>query len=174
MLRPFVFRRYINFSVIQSLRNIKKIIARKVRQRSLTNNIKLSASSIRKIKFIVQVFQLIRGRREPSLQSRSLLPTLSVIAALHLLSKNNAKQLQVAYLFLQRLKNLLQSINNKQTQTLPSNKLNRARLAWAINFANWPQLTKALTAHITNVRQVFNKLISNNKSKTQKKSLSKQ
>lgn len=143
MLRPFVFRRYIDFSVIQSLRNMKGMIAREVRRRGLTDNIKLGAGGIREIEFIVQVFQLIRGGREPSLQSRSLLPTLSVIAALHLLSENDAEQLRVAYLFLRRLENLLQSINDEQTQTLPSDELNRARLAWAMDFADWPQLTGA-------------------------------
>ncbi|MEN1328830.1 bifunctional glutamine synthetase adenylyltransferase/deadenyltransferase, partial [Pseudomonas aeruginosa] len=129
LLRPFVFRRYIDFSVIQSLRNMKGMIAREVRRRGLTDNIKLGAGGIREIEFIVQVFQLIRGGREPSLQSRSLLPTLSAIAALHLLSENDAEQLRVAYLFLRRLENLLQSINDEQTQTLPSDELNRARLA---------------------------------------------
>lgn len=143
MLRPFVFRRYIDFSVIQSLRNMKGMIAREVRRRGLTDNIKLGAGGIREIEFIVQVFQLIRGGREPSLQSRSLLPTLSAIAELHLLSENDAEQLRVAYLFLRRLENLLQSINDEQTQTLPSDELNRARLAWAMDFADWPQLTGA-------------------------------
>lgn len=141
MLRPFVFRRYIDFSVIQSLRNMKGMIAREVRRRGLTDNIKLGAGGIREIEFIVQVFQLIRGGREPSLQSRALLPTLSAIAALHLLSENDAEQLRVAYLFLRRLENLLQSINDEQTQTLPSDELTRARLAWAMDFADWPQLT---------------------------------
>ena len=174
MLRPFVFRRYIDFSVIQSLRNMKGMIAREVRRRGLTDNIKLGAGGIREIEFIVQVFQLIRGGREPSLQSRSLLPTLSAIAALHLLSENDAEQLRVAYLFLRRLENLLQSINDEQTQTLPSDELNRARLAWAMDFADWPQLTGALTAHMTNVRRVFNELIGDDESETQEESLSEQ
>lgn len=174
MLRPFVFRRYIDFSVIQSLRNMKGMIAREVRRRGLTDNIKLGAGGIREIEFIVQVFQLIRGGREPSLQSRSLLPTLSAIAELHLLSENDAEQLRVAYLFLRRLENLLQSINDEQTQTLPSDELNRARLAWAMDFADWPQLTGALTAHMTNVRRVFNELIGDDESETQEESLSEQ
>ena len=59
MLRPFVFRRYIDFSVIQSLRNMKGMIAREVRRRGLTDNIKPGAGGIREIEFIVQVFQLI-------------------------------------------------------------------------------------------------------------------
>ena len=78
----------------------------------------------------MQVFQLIRGGREPSLQSRSLLPTLSAINALHLLSDTDAEQLRAAYLYLRRPENLLQSINDEQTQTLPGDELNRARLAW--------------------------------------------
>lgn len=74
------------------------------------------------------MFQLIHNKHKPSLQSHSLLPTLNIITTLHLLSKNNTKQLQITYLFLQHLKNLLQNINNKQTQTLPSNKLNHTQL----------------------------------------------
>lgn len=116
--------------MIQSLRNMKGMIAREVRRRGLKDNIKLGAGGIREIEFIVQVFQLIRGGREPSLQSRSLLPTLSAINALHLLSDTDAEQLRAAYLYLRRTENLLQSINDEQTQTLPGDELNRARLAW--------------------------------------------
>ncbi|MBE8207973.1 bifunctional glutamine synthetase adenylyltransferase/deadenyltransferase, partial [Leptospira borgpetersenii serovar Ballum] len=108
MLRPFIFRRYIDFSVIQSLRNMKGMIAREVRRRGLTDNIKLGAGGIRETEFIVQVFQLIRGGREPSLQQRSLLPTLEAIEQLHLLSPDDAACLREAYLFLRRLENLLQ------------------------------------------------------------------
>lgn len=130
MLRPFVFRRYIDFSVIQSLRNMKGMIAREVRRRGLKDNIKLGAGGIREIEFIVQVFQLIRGGREPALQQRALLPTLAAIDELHLLPEGDATLLRAAYLFLRRLENLLQSINDEQTQTLPQDELNRARLAW--------------------------------------------
>lgn len=80
----------------------------------------------------------------------------------------------MAYLFLRRLENLLQSINDEQTQTLPSDELNRARLAWAMDFADWPQLTGALTAHMNNVRRVFNELIGDDESETQEESLSEQ
>lgn len=174
MLRPFVFRRYIDFSVIQSLRNMKGMIAREVRRRGLKDNIKLGAGGIREIEFIVQVFQLIRGGREPSLQSRSLLPTLSAIAALHLLPENDAEQLRLAYLFLRRLENLLQSINDEQTQTLPGDELNRARLAWGMNTDNWSQLTKTLEGHMANVRRVFNELIGDDETDTQEDALSEQ
>ncbi|MDX6040710.1 bifunctional [glutamate--ammonia ligase]-adenylyl-L-tyrosine phosphorylase/[glutamate--ammonia-ligase] adenylyltransferase [Scandinavium lactucae] len=158
-LRPFVFRRYIDFSVIQSLRNMKGMIAREVRRRGLKDNIKLGAGGIREIEFIVQVFQLIRGGREPTLQGRSLLPTLDAIDALHLLPEGEAQQLHDAYLFLRRLENLLQSINDEQTQTLPQDELNRARLAWGMGFADWETLAQALEEQMTRVRQIFNALI---------------
>ncbi|WP_105630878.1 bifunctional [glutamate--ammonia ligase]-adenylyl-L-tyrosine phosphorylase/[glutamate--ammonia-ligase] adenylyltransferase [Cronobacter dublinensis] len=159
MLRPFIFRRYIDFSVIQSLRNMKGMIAREVRRRGLTDNIKLGAGGIRETEFIVQVFQLIRGGREPSLQQRSLLPTLTAIEQLHLLTPDDAACLRDAYLFLRRLENLLQSINDEQTQTLPGDALNRARLAWAMGEADWEALTARLERHMAGVRRVFNELI---------------
>jgi len=159
MLRPFVFRRYIDFSVIQSLRNMKAMIAREVRRRGLKDNIKLGAGGIREIEFIVQVFQLIRGGRERSLQLRSLLPTLEAIGELNLLSSQQVTQLHDAYLFLRRLENLLQSINDEQTQTLPAGELDRCRLAWAMGFADWGSLNEHLEQHTAAVRAIFNELI---------------
>lgn len=172
MLRPFVFRRYIDFSVIQSLRNMKGMIAREVRRRGLKDNIKLGAGGIREIEFIVQVFQLIRGGREPSLQSRSLLPTLAAIAQLHLLPEGDDRILREAYLFLRRLENLLQSINDEQTQTLPGDELNRARLAWGMRVDDWQALTDALDAHMAAVRRIFNDLIGDDESESQEDELS--
>ncbi|OHY64887.1 bifunctional glutamine synthetase adenylyltransferase/deadenyltransferase [Pluralibacter gergoviae] len=174
MLRPFVFRRYIDFSVIQSLRNMKGMIAREVRRRGLKDNIKLGAGGIREIEFIVQVFQLIRGGREPSLQSRSLLPTLDAIDALHLLPEGEAGQLRDAYLFLRRLENLLQSINDEQTQTLPEDDLNRARLAWGMGCRDWDSLYTALAGKMAAVRRIFNALIGDDEEATADEQLSEQ
>lgn len=159
MLRPFVYRRYIDFSVIQSLRNMKSMIAREVRRRGLKDNIKLGAGGIRETEFIVQVFQLIRGGRERSLQLRAFLPTLQAIDDLHLLPAGQAQQLREAYLFLRRLENLLQSINDEQTQTLPADELNRARLAWAMHVADWAGLCQRLEQHMAAVRAIFDELI---------------
>ncbi|TPG61473.1 bifunctional [glutamate--ammonia ligase]-adenylyl-L-tyrosine phosphorylase/[glutamate--ammonia-ligase] adenylyltransferase [Ewingella americana] len=159
MLMPFVFRRYIDFSVIQSLRNMKGMIAREVRRRGLKDNIKLGAGGIREIEFIAQVFQLIRGGREPSLQQRSLLPTLQAVDELGLLPTVQVQQLRASYLFLRRLENLLQAIADEQTQTLPADELNQARLAWGMQFANWPSLLDGLHSHMQAVRAVFDDLI---------------
>ncbi|WP_413726541.1 bifunctional [glutamate--ammonia ligase]-adenylyl-L-tyrosine phosphorylase/[glutamate--ammonia-ligase] adenylyltransferase [Sodalis sp. RH16] len=159
MLRPFVFRRYIDFSVIQSLRNMKSMIAREVRRRGLADNIKLGAGGIREIEFITQVFQLIRGGREPRLQGRALLPTLSAIGELGLLDAGQTERLSRAYLYLRRLENLLQAINDEQTQTLPVDELNRCRLAYGMNEADWPSLYRALGTHMQQVRRIFDELI---------------
>ena len=171
-LRPFVFRRYIDFSVIQSLRSMKGMIAREVRRRGLKDNIKLGAGGIREIEFIVQVFQLIRGGREPSLQQRSLLPTLTAIEELHLLSEQDAGALREAYLYLRRLENLLQSINDEQTQTLPGDALNQARLAWGMGAANWENLMERLTGLMGDVRRIFNELIGDDEEPSQEEQLS--
>ncbi|MDI9276677.1 bifunctional [glutamate--ammonia ligase]-adenylyl-L-tyrosine phosphorylase/[glutamate--ammonia-ligase] adenylyltransferase [Pantoea sp. EABMAA-21] len=159
MLRPFVYRRYIDFSVIQSLRNMKGMIAREVRRRGLKDNIKLGAGGIRETEFIVQVFQLIRGGRERSLQLRSLLPTLQAIGELALLNSAQVEHLRGAYLFLRRLENLLQSINDEQTQTLPENPLDRQRLAWAMGAADWDALMLQLEQQMAGVRSIFDELI---------------
>nr|WP_113864873.1 bifunctional [glutamate--ammonia ligase]-adenylyl-L-tyrosine phosphorylase/[glutamate--ammonia-ligase] adenylyltransferase [Brenneria salicis]NMN90706.1 glutamate-ammonia-ligase adenylyltransferase [Brenneria salicis ATCC 15712 = DSM 30166]RBP66798.1 glutamate-ammonia-ligase adenylyltransferase [Brenneria salicis ATCC 15712 = DSM 30166]RLM32214.1 bifunctional glutamine synthetase adenylyltransferase/deadenyltransferase [Brenneria salicis ATCC 15712 = DSM 30166] len=158
-LKPFVFRRYIDFSAIQSLRNMKGMIAREVRRRDLRNNIKLGAGGIREIEFIAQVFQLIRGGREPGLQQRALLPTLRHVGVLGLLAPEQVMALSESYLFLRRLENLLQAIADEQTQTLPDDELNQQRLAWGMGCDDWTALQAALSRHMQAVRDVFNALI---------------
>jgi len=158
-LKPFVFRRYIDFSVIQSLRNMKSMIAREVRRRGLRDNIKLGAGGIREIEFITQVFQLIRGGREVSLQGRSLLPTLQAVGTLGLLPVEQVTLLSNSYLFLRRLENLLQGIADQQTQTLPTDELDQARLAWGMGCQDWAQLQQQLAEHMQGVRTVFDELI---------------
>lgn len=159
LLRPFVYRRYIDFSVIQSLRNMKNMIEREVRRRGLVNNIKLGAGGIREVEFVSQVFQLIRGGREPVLQSQSLFSTLQGIRELALLTENQVNILQDSYLFLRRVENLLQSIDDQQTQTLPEDALNQARLAWGMGFADWPAFYQVLSQKMAAVHQIFTEQI---------------
>ncbi|MBI6529272.1 bifunctional [glutamate--ammonia ligase]-adenylyl-L-tyrosine phosphorylase/[glutamate--ammonia-ligase] adenylyltransferase [Proteus vulgaris] len=159
MLRPFVYRRYIDFSVIQSLRNMKSMISREVRRRSMINNIKLGAGGIREIEFITQVFQLIRGGREPDLQSNSLLTVLKAITTLELLTEKETTQLAESYLFLRRLENLLQSIGDQQTQTLPDNEEDKARLTFAMGYDNWETLYQEIDHKMQAVSVIFTQLI---------------
>lgn len=159
MLRPFVFRRYIDFSAIQSLRRMKSMISSEVRRRGLSNNIKLGAGGIREIEFIAQVFQLIRGGREPSLRHRGLLHTLDAIEELELLETGGAGHLRDAYKFLRRLENLLQAMADKQTQTLPDSDTEQLQLAIAMGYSSWDELMGDVRHHMAAVHQVFTNLI---------------
>lgn len=159
MLRPFVFRRYIDFSAIQSLRRMKSMISSEVRRRGLSNNIKLGAGGIREIEFIAQVFQLIRGGREPSLRHRGLLHTLDAIEELELLEAGGAGHLRDAYKFLRRLENLLQAMADKQTQTLPDSHTEQLQLAIAMGYSSWDELMGDVRHHMAAVHQVFTNLI---------------
>lgn len=164
MLRPFVYRRYIDFSVLQSLRNMKGMIEREVRRRGLKNNIKLGAGGIREIEFIVQVFQLIRGGREVGLQTRSLLVALSAIQQLNLLSQQDVITLHDNYLFLRRLENLLQAIHDEQTQTLPDDPLDQERLTIGMGFASWSALLEDVHLRQSENRKIFAALIGESES----------
>ncbi|QXO17798.1 bifunctional [glutamate--ammonia ligase]-adenylyl-L-tyrosine phosphorylase/[glutamate--ammonia-ligase] adenylyltransferase [Vibrio ostreae] len=159
MLRPFVFRRYIDFSAIQSLRRMKSMIKSEVRRRGLSNNIKLGAGGIREVEFIAQVFQLIRGGREPALRHRGLLDTLQAIGELQLLGEPEVQQLTEAYRFLRRLENLLQALADKQTQTLPDKADDQLRLAVAMGFASWQLLLDEVQLQMSRVHAVFSDLI---------------
>ncbi|NOI14575.1 bifunctional [glutamate--ammonia ligase]-adenylyl-L-tyrosine phosphorylase/[glutamate--ammonia-ligase] adenylyltransferase [Vibrio hepatarius] len=159
MLRPFVFRRYIDFSAIQSLRRMKSMISSEVRRRGLVNNIKLGAGGIREIEFIAQVFQLIRGGREPGLRHRSLLLTLDAIEELDLLEDGGTQHLRDAYKFLRRLENLLQAMADKQTQTLPESNVEQLQLATAMGYHDWQGLLADVHTHMDAVHQVFYGLI---------------
>ncbi|ELA9322631.1 bifunctional [glutamate--ammonia ligase]-adenylyl-L-tyrosine phosphorylase/[glutamate--ammonia-ligase] adenylyltransferase [Vibrio parahaemolyticus] len=159
MLRPFVFRRYIDFSAIQSLRRMKSMISSEVRRRGLTKNIKLGAGGIREIEFIAQVFQLIRGGREPSLRNRGLLETLNGIEELALLTPQEVSNLEAAYKYLRRLENLLQAMADKQTQTLPDCDIERLKLATAMQLESWDLLIEQTQQHMNKVHQVFETLI---------------
>ena len=166
MLKPFVYRRYIDFSVLQSLRNMKSMIEREVRRRGLKNNIKLGAGGIREIEFIVQVFQLIRGGRVIGLQTRSLLTALQMIEQESLLDTNEVAQLRNNYLFLRRCENLLQAINDEQTQTLPDEELDQIRLATNMGFTNWSEFIEQLAMRMKQNRLIFNALIGNDDSES--------
>lgn len=186
MLRPFVYRRYIDFSVIQSLREMKGKIEREVRRRGLKDNIKLGAGGIREIEFIVQVFQLIRGGREITLQQHSLLNLLPEITKLGLITQDQCQSLRESYIFLRRVENVLQAINDQQTQTLPTDESDQRRLIEACKkftcwdehnnsiqicypIENWQDFYRTLQEMQEKVRLVFNQLIGDENSESTKK-----
>jgi glutamate-ammonia-ligase adenylyltransferase len=119
VVRPFVYRRYLDFGVFDSLREMKGMIEREVARRDLADNIKLGAGGIREIEFIVQAFQLVRGGQDPRLQSPQLLQVLPQLAGGKLLPAPVVAELEASYLFLRRLENSLQMRADRQTHVLP-------------------------------------------------------
>ena len=159
LLHPFIYRRYIDFSAFESLREMKTLIQREVRRRSLENNIKLGAGGIREIEFIVQAFQLIRGGRDPVLQDRTLRTVLNTLANLELLPEAVVRDLDAAYVMLRNTEHALQGIADQQTQTLPSESRDRARVALILGHGDWLSLERDLAEHRTRVNQHFADII---------------
>ncbi|MBV5324290.1 MAG: hypothetical protein J0626_02920, partial [Rhodospirillaceae bacterium] len=130
IVRPFVFRRYLDFGVIDAIRNMHAQIRAEVnRQERLhpdrSNNVKLGRGGIREIEFLAQVFQLIRGGRDAALRDRSTRTTLRIIAEKGLLSHAIVYQLLASYTFLRNLEHRLQYLDDAQTHTLPANDADR-------------------------------------------------
>lgn len=159
LLRPFVYRRYIDFSVIDSLRRMKMMISQEVRRKQLVNNIKLGAGGIREIEFIVQVFQLIRGGRVKALQQRRLLTVLPELVNSGELQEDSKLVLENAYCFLRRVENIIQALADKQTQTLPDNDLDKQRILHVLQFTSWQDFCLTLEKHMHDVHEKFEQLI---------------
>lgn len=158
-LRPFVFRRYIDFSVIESLRGMKQMISAEVRRKGLDSNVKLGHGGIREVEFIAQCFQLIRGGRDLGLQQRELLPVLKECGELGCLPDNAVAELRAAYLFLRDTEHAIQGYRDKQTQELPVEELPRLALATTMGFGTWEAFAKALAQHRACVSRHFSGLI---------------
>jgi [glutamine synthetase] adenylyltransferase / [glutamine synthetase]-adenylyl-L-tyrosine phosphorylase len=159
VLRPFVFRRYLDFSVFESLREMKAMIAREVERRELRDNIKLGPGGIREIEFIVQAFQLIRGGGNPALQTRRLLEALPLLAGQKLLPPSAVEELGDSYRFLRRVENRLQERNDEQAHELPQGETGRVRLALAMGAPDWDTLAAELDRHRERVSAHFRALI---------------
>lgn len=155
LLRPFVFRRYIDFGVIDGLRQMKAMIAAEVRRKGLEGNIKLGAGGIREVEFIAQALQLIRGGREPALRVRHLPEALAAIAQSGALDGERCTRLLQAYRFLRRVENILQEIGDQQTQTLPTEERDRLRLITAMDFTDWDSFMTHLDEEMAVVHQEF-------------------
>ncbi len=144
MLRPFVYRRYLDFSAIEALRAMKQLIQQEVRRKGMAANIKLGAGGIREVEFIAQAFQLIHGGRDLSLQQRALLKVLATLAEQGYLPPPAVDELREGYCFLRYLEHALQAVGDRQTQMLPDDALERERVAFSMGFAGWEALLERL------------------------------
>ena len=160
LLTPFVFRRYLDFSMIESIREMKAMINVQMKRKGMTDNIKLGRGGIREIEFIGQTLQLIRAGREPELRERSIIKVLTLLAEKKYLKKEEVEQLIPAYWFLRKLENRLQMRRDMQTHELPSDEAERQAICLAMGFSTWDELLKVLLQHQSSVDSVFQNLIS--------------
>ncbi|MFZ8198297.1 bifunctional [glutamate--ammonia ligase]-adenylyl-L-tyrosine phosphorylase/[glutamate--ammonia-ligase] adenylyltransferase [Alteromonas portus] len=159
ILQPFTFRRYLDFTTLDALRSMKKLIATEIRRRRLSNNIKLGAGGIREVEFFAQSFQLIHGGREPALQSKSLLRTLDALSELDIVESEVTLQLKQDYLFLRKVEHTLQQSQDCQTQTLPDELWQQTALVDVMGFDTYSKFLNQLDATMARIHSHFNELV---------------
>ena len=142
-LRPFVYRRYLDFTALDGLREMKAAINAEVARKGMGEDIKRGPGGIREIEFLAQSLQLIRGGREPSLRERRLLPALQALVASGQIEAVTGERLMASYRFLRVLENRLQMLRDAQTHRLPEDPLDRERIARGLGHADWDALLAA-------------------------------
>jgi len=162
-LRPFVYRRYLDFGAIDALRDMKKLIEQQVKRQNLSRNIKLGAGGIREIEFIVQSFQLIHGGKHIGFQQPNLLQMLPLLNKTDCLSVEETNELSGAYHFLRNTEHALQGWRDEQTQNLPSESLSLERLAFALNCEDVKIFDQVLQQHRDNVSKIFSSIVTSDK-----------
>ena len=160
IVRPFCFRRYLDFGVIDAIRSMHAQIRAEVnRQERLhpdrSNNVKLGRGGIREIEFLAQVFQLIRGGRDPSLRGRSTRETLRLLPEKGLLAADIVERLLASYTFLRNLEHRLQYLDDAQTHTIPASEADRATIAHMMGLPDAGALLAELEAHRQFVAEQF-------------------
>ncbi len=158
-LLPFIYRRYLDYGVFESLRSMKRQITLEERRKGIEDNIKLGAGGIREIEFFGQVFQLIRGGVEPVLQQRQILAVLDILKVEGYIPPEVYEDLCSAYVFLRNTEHRLQEYADRQTHMLPQDPLARMRLAAAMGYSGWQSFFKALTRHLSSVHRHFSRLL---------------
>ncbi len=158
-LHPFVYRKYLDFSAFDSLRDMKAMINREVRRRNLDGNVKLGPGGIREVEFVAQAFQLIRGGRDSRLQQRELRHILPLLPETVGMPQQAVTELEQAYRFLRDSEHALQAVADQQTQELPQTPFEQARIAFVMGFDNWDGFYQALHAHRQRVRHHFEQVI---------------
>lgn len=158
MTQPFVFRKYMDFGAIDSMRSLHSQIRQEVQRRDRLNNVKLGPGGIREIEFTAQVFQLIRGGGDARLRIYPTMAVLHEVAAQQLLSSEVVGNLTAAYVFLRNLEHRLQYLDDQQTQDIPESLEDRARLAVGMGYADYAALEAALNVHRAVVSAQFGQI----------------
>ena len=163
-LRPFIYRRYLDFTALDSLREMKAMISAEVERKDMSDDLKRGPGGIREVEFLVQAIQLVRGGREPALRRRGLLPSLSALAAAGHLPEVTAQRLAEAYRFLRRVENRVQMLRDAQEYALPSDALDRLRVARGLGYTDAAELDATLQGHRDVVSAEFSAVLGERRS----------
>ena len=155
IVRPFVYRKYLDYGSIDAVRQLHAQIRAEVARRDVADDVKLGPGGIREIEFIAQSFQLIRGGRDPDLRARATLTVLEALAAKRLLAQAAVDELAAGYVFLRRLEHRLQYLEDQQTHRLPSSDEDRSLIARGMGYADWTAFAAALAAERATVTRHF-------------------
>ena len=158
--RPFIFRKYLDFGAINAMRDLHAQIRREVARKDMANHIKLGPGGIREIEFMAQVFQLIRGGRDPALQIQPTLKVLPLLVSRRLIAADSEAELVGAYCFLRRLEHRLQYVEDAQTHMLPAHDEDRQQIACTMGFADWEAFLGVLDGHRQRVARHFEDIFS--------------
>jgi len=155
IVRPFVFRKYLDYATLGAMRRLHAEVRREVARRELADHIKLGPGGIREIEFIVQALQLVRGGRDPALAVRPTLTVLARLAERNMIPAQAAQELAQAYDFLRRLEHRLQYVDDRQTHRLPTDAEERARIATMSGAPDWAALAPRIEAVRATVTRHF-------------------
>ena len=156
LVRPFVFRRHMDYSAFASMRELHRQVRLEVERRDIADNIKLGPGGIREIEFIVQVFQLIRGGRDAALRQQPTLTVLPLLAERRLLTADAVNELTASYVFLRNLEHRLQYLDDQQTHALPRSSEDRELIARGMGCADYAALQEQLERRRAAVTRHFN------------------
>ncbi|MBL8202342.1 MAG: bifunctional [glutamate--ammonia ligase]-adenylyl-L-tyrosine phosphorylase/[glutamate--ammonia-ligase] adenylyltransferase [Chromatiales bacterium] len=159
VLRPFVYRRYLDYGVFSSLREMKALIEAEVARKEFRGNLKLGPGGIREIEFIVQALQLVRGGTVAPLREREILKALPALVQAGCLPEVDAAELTTAYRFLRLAENRIQALYDRQTHDLPGDPADQQRLATAMNFPDWAAFLGALQLQRDTVARHFRDIV---------------
>jgi glutamate-ammonia-ligase adenylyltransferase len=166
LIRPFVYRRHLDYGVMASIRELHTQIQHEAEKRSTGHHgrerdIKLGRGGIREIEFLAQMFQLMRGGTDPRFRVRPTLEVLNLIKQRGILPEEEVNALSAAYVYLRRLEHRIQAWDDQQTHYLPEDAAARSRLATLMEVPNSNQDTATFIAeldhHQNNVARLFEK-----------------
>jgi glutamate-ammonia-ligase adenylyltransferase len=158
-VRPFVYRRYLDFGVFESLREMKTLIVREVERRDREEDLKLGMGGIREIEFIAQAMQLVRGGSDHRLQCAGLLEVMPMLKGTKSLSDEAVSELTDAYLVLRKAENAVQMIRDEQVHSIPSEPADRARLCVNLGEPDWPAAIARIDSARRSVTRHFEALL---------------